>query len=60
MPETYDCFEIVYYATRSRDGSYHVVVDVLSPYTMLGDNLLFDSPEECIDYWAREGITVHH
>lgn len=50
--------DIVYYAERCRDGRFRIVCDVIGPYTMLGDNLLFDSPEDCIQYWSEQGISV--
>lgn len=48
-----------YYAVYSReDHKYHLWCEALVPYLMCGDYLLFDSADECISYWASEGIEV--
>ena len=49
---------IVYYAYKSRDGHVYCMHEALSPYLSTGDYLLFDSAEDCVRYWAAEGIEV--
>lgn len=48
---------IVYYAIQS-GGRFYCQQEALNPYLMQADYPLFDSAEECIAYWAKEGITV--
>ena len=48
----------VYYAYKSRDGHVYCVKEILDPYNMTGDNLLFDTPEDCVAYWAEQGLVV--
>ena len=50
--------EFFYYAYTSRDGSTYLMREVMNPYLMVGDYLLFDSAEECIDYWKKQGVEV--
>lgn len=48
--------DIFYYAYKSRDGKVYCIGEPLTPWTATGDYLLFDTPEECVNYWARQGI----
>lgn len=45
-----------YYLYKNKDGSYEIECEELNPYLMMGDYLLFDTEESCIEYWKREGI----
>ena len=49
---------MVYYAYVSRDGHVYCVRALLDEYLMTGDELLFDSAEECVAYWKEQGIEV--
>ena len=52
--------DVYYYAVKSKDGVYRCVAEYMSPYMMTGDYLMFDSAEECIEYWASEGLEVQN
>lgn len=47
-----------YYLYHSRDGLNYVLREELNPSLMTGDYLLFDSLEECVSYWKRQGVKV--
>lgn len=48
-----------YYCYYSReDGKCHVEPICLDPYSMTGDYLLFNSAEECAEYYRKEGKEV--
>lgn len=47
----YSYYEEVYYYM---DDDGHVQAAFLTPYSMLGDMLLFDTEEECRKYWQAE------
>lgn len=50
--------KLFYYAYESRDGHCYCIGEALNPYLMTGDYLLFDSPEECVSYWRKNGVEV--
>ena len=51
--------DVYYYAERSRaDGKVHIYSTVINAWSMTGDYLLFDSPEECAAYWEARGDSV--
>ena len=47
-----------YYAYDSRDGHTYCIGEFLNPYLMMSDYLLFDSAEECVNYWKEHGKEV--
>lgn len=49
---------ICYYAYKSRDGHTYLMKECLNDSLMTGDYLLFDTAEECINYWKNQGIEV--
>lgn len=50
---------IYYYAAYSKESkSFHVEGTVCDPYVMGCDELMFDSPAECRNYWKLQGIEV--
>ena len=53
-------FDIFYYAYRGRDGKYYVTATILNEYAMTGDYLLFDTVEDCVEYYAAQGIKIEN
>lgn len=49
---------MVYYAFKSRDGHVYLIHEQLNASLMSGDYLLFDSADDCISYWAGEGVQI--
>ena len=47
-----------YYAYQSKDGHTYCIKENLNPYLMNGDYLLFDTQEECVNYWKKNGVTI--
>jgi len=45
-----------YYLYESRDGHRYIIGEALTPWLMQQDLQLFDTREECADYWRQRGI----
>lgn len=48
----------MYYAEKSRDGHVYCVKMWSIEEVMYGDYLLFDTVDDCVNYWRGEGIII--
>lgn len=49
---------MMYYAYKSRDGHVYCVKTMFCAEMMLDDVLLFDTAEDCVNYWRENGVEV--
>lgn len=47
-----------YYAYRARDGHTYCIGEEINASLMSGDYILFDSRQECIEYWKQRGVVI--
>ena len=46
--------EDIFFRAILRNGKLYCEAVLLTPESMLGDELLFDTPEECMKYYKEE------